>query len=81
MLCIFSVGNDSAMLNVPVCFARQIGTAAPISTEAETWQLRPNGTGLDGATAETADEAIKVATEQFGLNPERAKRLVAQREG
>ena len=44
-------------------------------------EIRKRGYYIGSVEATTADEAIKTAIEEFGLNPERAKRLVAQREG
>jgi len=48
-----------------------------------TWrivEIRKKGQYIGRVEAETADEAIKVVVEEYGLNPGRAKRLVAQRE-
>ena len=43
-------------------------------------EIRKKGTYLTTAEAATADEAIKIAVKEFQLPPERAKRLMAQRE-
>jgi hypothetical protein len=43
--------------------------------------IRKKGYYVGSVEAGTADEAIKVAMEEFGIeNPQRQKRLVAQRE-
>lgn len=43
-------------------------------------EIRKKGAYIGSVEAATADEAIKVAAEEFELPPERAKRLIAQRE-
>jgi hypothetical protein len=43
-------------------------------------ELRKKGHYIGSVEVATADEAIKIAVKEFELPPERAKRLVAQRE-
>ena len=43
-------------------------------------EIGKKGSCVGRVEAETADEAVKRAVEEYGLNPQRAKRLVAQRE-
>jgi len=46
-----------------------------------TWRITEiREKDLGSVEAASAEEAIKVAVEEYGLSPERAKRLVAQRE-
>jgi hypothetical protein len=52
-----------------------------LSGDCEPARSARRGQYIGRVEAETADEAIRVAIEEFGLNPERMKRLVAQREG
>ena len=50
--------------------------------EEHVWriiEIRKKGYYIGSVTAATADEAIALAIEEFGLNPQRAKRLVAER--
>jgi hypothetical protein len=56
----------------------------PKSKDSTWWrvvEIRKKGQYIGRVKADSADEAVKIATEEYGLSPVRAKRLVAQREG
>jgi hypothetical protein len=43
-------------------------------------EIRKKGHYIGSVEAATAEEAIKISVKEFALPPDRAKRLVAQRE-